>query len=115
MLVFAGQYTFNRLLDDFALMLIALWWTLHKRSLAAWNVFFLPSPHVRQGLRRLFTSSQADSITTLEGLNKGLGLFRTMRSRDHDVVVVRRTINLGYWEFGIGREWGGVEKGEASL
>jgi hypothetical protein len=42
-------------------------------------------------------------------------LFRTMRSRDQDVVVVRRTINLGYWEFGMGREWGGVEKGEVSL
>jgi hypothetical protein len=38
-----------------------------------------------------------------------------MRSRDHDVVVVRRTINLGYWEFGMGREWGGVEKWEVSL
>jgi hypothetical protein len=38
-----------------------------------------------------------------------------MRSRDHDVVVVRRTINLGYWEFGMGREWRGVEKGEVSL
>jgi hypothetical protein len=37
-----------------------------------------------------------------------------MRSRDNDVVV-RRTINLGYWEFGMGREWGGVEKGEVSL
>jgi hypothetical protein len=44
-----------------------------------------------------------------------LKLFRTMRSRDHDVVVVRRTINLGYWEFGMGREWRGVEKGEVSL
>jgi hypothetical protein len=33
-----------------------------------------------------------------------------MRSRDHDVVIVRRTINLGFWEFGMGREWGGVEK-----
>jgi hypothetical protein len=35
-------------------------------------------------------------------------LFRTMRSRDHDVVVVRRTINLGLlgiWnEEGMGRE-----------
>jgi hypothetical protein len=40
-------------------------------------------------------------------------VFRTMRSRDHDVVVVRRTINLGYWEFGMGREWGGVEKGRS--
>jgi hypothetical protein len=42
-------------------------------------------------------------------------LFRTMRSRDYDVVVVRRTINLGYWEFGMGREWGEVKKGEVSL
>jgi hypothetical protein len=38
-----------------------------------------------------------------------------MRSRDHDVVLVRCTINLGYWEFGMGREWGGVEEGEVSL
>jgi hypothetical protein len=38
-----------------------------------------------------------------------------MRSRDHDVVVVGRKINLGYWEFGMGREWGGVGKGEVSL
>ncbi len=45
----------------------------------------------------------------------GYLLFRTMRSRDHDVVLVRRTINLGYWEFGTGREWGGAEKGEVSL
>jgi hypothetical protein len=42
-------------------------------------------------------------------------MFRTRRGRDHDVVVVRRTINLGYWEFGMGRDWGGVEKGEVSL
>ncbi len=41
-------------------------------------------------------------------------LFRTMRSRDHDVIVVGRKINLGYWEFGMGRGWGGVEKGEVS-
>jgi hypothetical protein len=31
-------------------------------------------------------------------------MFRTMRSRDHDVVVARRTINLGYWEFGMGKD-----------
>ncbi len=42
-------------------------------------------------------------------------LFLTMRSRDHDVVIVRRTINLGSWELGMGREWGGIEKGEVSL
>jgi hypothetical protein len=42
-------------------------------------------------------------------------MFRTMRSRDHDVVVVRHTINLGFWEFEVGREWGGVEKKEVSL
>jgi hypothetical protein len=34
-------------------------------------------------------------------------MFRTMRSRDHDVVVVRRTINLGCWDFGMGRAWEG--------
>jgi hypothetical protein len=44
-----------------------------------------------------------------------LVLFRAMRSQVHEVVVVRRTINLGYWEFGMGREWGGVKKGEVSL
>jgi hypothetical protein len=37
-----------------------------------------------------------------------------MRSRDHEVIIVRRTINLGTGEFGMGREWGGVEKGEIS-
>jgi hypothetical protein len=37
-----------------------------------------------------------------------------MRSRDHEVVVVRRTIILGAGNFGMGREWGGVEKGEVS-
>ncbi len=42
-------------------------------------------------------------------------LFRTMRSRDHDVVLVGRTINLGCWEFGMRREWGGDGKGEVSL
>ncbi len=42
-------------------------------------------------------------------------LFRTMRSRDHDVVLVRRTIDLRGWEFGMGREQGGDEKGEVSL
>jgi hypothetical protein len=32
-------------------------------------------------------------------------LFRIMRSRDHDVVLARRTIGLGCWEFGMGRGW----------
>jgi hypothetical protein len=36
-----------------------------------------------------------------------------MRTRDHDVVVVKRIIDLGYWEFGMGREWGGVRKGRS--
>jgi hypothetical protein len=44
-----------------------------------------------------------------------LFLFRTMKSRENDVVLVRRTINLGCWEFGMGREWGGDGKGEVSL
>jgi hypothetical protein len=34
-------------------------------------------------------------------------MFRTTKSRDHDVVVVRRTIDLRCWEFGMGREWEG--------
>jgi hypothetical protein len=42
-------------------------------------------------------------------------LFWTMRSRDQDVVLVRRTIDLRGWEFGMGREWGGDGKGEVSL
>jgi hypothetical protein len=58
-------------------------------------------------------------VIVLLGLSVKMGyllvLFQTMRSRDHEVVIVRRTINLGYWEFGMGREWGGVEKGEVSL
>ncbi len=42
-------------------------------------------------------------------------MFRTMRSRDHNVVLIRRTIDLRCWEFEIGREWGGDGKGEVSL
>jgi hypothetical protein len=38
-----------------------------------------------------------------------------MRSRVHEVIVVGRRIKLGYLEFGMGREWGEVEKGEVSL
>jgi hypothetical protein len=34
-------------------------------------------------------------------------LFRAIRSRDHDVVLVRRTIDLRCWEFGMGRGWEG--------
>ncbi len=46
-------------------------------------------------------------------------VFQTKRSWDHDVVIVRRVINLGVlgiWNGeGMGREWGGVKKGEVSL
>jgi hypothetical protein len=38
-----------------------------------------------------------------------------MRIQDHDVVLVRSTVNLGCWEFGMGRERGGDGKGEVSL
>jgi hypothetical protein len=31
-----------------------------------------------------------------------------------NVVLARRTIDLGCWEFGMGREWEGVEEGEVS-
>jgi hypothetical protein len=34
-------------------------------------------------------------------------MFRTLWSRSRDVVLVGRTIDLGCWEFGMGREWGG--------
>jgi hypothetical protein len=50
---------------------------------------------------------------TKKGYREGLArdregdLFRTMRSRAHDVVLVRGTIDLRCWEFGMGREWGG--------
>jgi hypothetical protein len=36
-------------------------------------------------------------------MGEGALLLGTMRSRDHDVVLVRRTIDLGCWEFGMGR------------
>ncbi len=42
-------------------------------------------------------------------------LFRTMRSQDRNVVLVRRTIDLRCWEFWNGKGWGGDEKGEVSL
>jgi hypothetical protein len=38
-----------------------------------------------------------------------------MRSQDRDVVLVRRTFDLGCWEFGMGREGGGDGEGEVSL
>ncbi len=38
-----------------------------------------------------------------------------MGSRDHDVVLVKHTVDLGCWEFGMGKGWGGDEKGEVSL
>ncbi len=42
-------------------------------------------------------------------------MFRTLGSQDHDVVLVRCTIDLRCWEFEKGREWGGDGKGEVSL
>ncbi len=38
-----------------------------------------------------------------------MGIGMGMRSRDHEVVVVRRTINLDTGNL----EWGGVEKGRS--
>ncbi len=38
-----------------------------------------------------------------------------MRSRDLNVVLVKHTIDLRCWELGMGRGWGGNEKGEVSL
>ncbi len=42
-------------------------------------------------------------------------MFRTVRSQDRNVVLVKHTVDLRCWEFGMGREWGGDEKGEVSL
>jgi hypothetical protein len=42
-------------------------------------------------------------------------LFQTMRSWGRDVVLVRRTIDLGCWEFGMGREWGEGGQFESNL
>jgi hypothetical protein len=46
-------------------------------------------------------------------------LFRTMRSRDHDDILIGRTIDLGkpqgVRKIGMGREWGGNGEGEVSL
>ncbi len=43
-------------------------------------------------------------------------MFRTMRSRDRDVVLVRRTTYFGETpggrEFGMERDWGGFGEGE---
>jgi hypothetical protein len=44
-----------------------------------------------------------------------LVLFQTTRSRDCNVVLVKRTVDLRCWEFGMGRGWEGDEKGEVSL
>jgi hypothetical protein len=35
-----------------------------------------------------------------------VGPVPDLGSRDRNVVLVRRTIDLGCWEFGMGREWG---------
>jgi hypothetical protein len=40
-------------------------------------------------------------------------LFRTMRSRDHEVVVVRRTINLDTGNLEWGGNWEGLRKGRS--
>ncbi len=40
-------------------------------------------------------------------------MFRTMRSQDRDVVLVRHTIDLGCWESGMGRD-GRDGEGEVS-
>ncbi len=44
----------------------------------------------------------------------GIDIVPYKRSRIHEVIVVRR-YSPGYWEFGVGREWERVEKGEVSL
>jgi hypothetical protein len=40
-------------------------------------------------------------------------VFRTMRSRDHDVVLVRRTVDLRCWEFGMEGNGEGMGRGRS--
>jgi hypothetical protein len=78
------------------------------------HLTFLATRKLRAGGHKL---KHSRGLGTANASNDDImrGVFRTMRSRDHNVVVVRRTINLGDWEFGMGRGWEGVEKGEVSL
>ncbi len=46
-------------------------------------------------------------------LEHNKNLFWTMRSRDHEVVVVRRTINLGTVNLEWGRNGEGLRKGRS--
>jgi hypothetical protein len=62
-------------------------------------------------LQNTFYSFAASNYISLGG---GGGSVPDKRSRIHEVVIVRR-YSPGYWEFGVGREWERVEKGEVSL
>jgi hypothetical protein len=42
-------------------------------------------------------------------------MFQTKRSRSRNAVLVKRSVDLGCWEFAMGRGWEGDEKGEVSL
>ncbi len=46
-------------------------------------------------------------------LYEGMVMFRTMRSRDRNVVLVKRTIDLRCWEFGVGGDGEGIRKGRS--
>jgi hypothetical protein len=53
------DYLFNTLLDDFVVDLAAISCGHSKRAVCLLGMFLLPSSHVCQGLKRLFTSVQA--------------------------------------------------------
>jgi hypothetical protein len=60
-----------------------------------------------QQVSHMGVSDGSDKSHWTSLVNSVGGHVLDLGSRDRDVVLVRRTIDLGCWEFGMGREWGG--------
>jgi hypothetical protein len=67
----------------------------------------------RQGVHEHTRREHGDWSPPAENDDIMRGVFRTMRSRDYDVVVVRRTINLGTGNLGWGGNGEGLRKGRS--
>jgi hypothetical protein len=69
-----------------------------------------PFVEVPGPIRRFF-HVHVDPLPNSEGDNTHqlmvIDLFRTMRSRDHELVLGEHTIDLRWVEFGMGRGWEG--------
>jgi hypothetical protein len=59
----------------------------------------------RHSQRLRSTSASDDDIAR--------GVFQSVRSRDRNVVLVKRTIDLRCWEFGMGGDGEGLRKGRS--